>query len=203
MSKSSKNSSEEFDRSVCFTCFSSWVEAIRSIADTDPRTAITAFLVLSDFCLYGIEPDPECNPWGFTWPVVEHEARRSINNRRRGFGSEDVEQSDAIRTYYADHPYATQRAIADAVGCSVGKVNKVLKSISLPTPSLEGCDSVHGNGSGDDIGLSLHPEEQNEHEIFGSPLPCDFRCSDSIPDEQPTSTTAAEESAAFTFTEEK
>lgn len=161
MSKSLKKSSEEFDRSVCFTCFSSWVESIRTLADIDQQAALTAFFVLSDYCLYDIEPDPESNPWGFVWPVVKHEARRSINNRRRGFSAEDVELSDAIRAYHAEHPFVSQRAIAEELCCSVGKVNKVLKAKS---------DYAHGNGSGECDDLLPHPEEQDNYEIFGTPL---------------------------------
>lgn len=178
MSKSQKNSSEEFDRSVCFTFFSSWVETLHNIADYDLQAALTAFFILSDFCLYGIEPDPKTNPWGFAWPLVEREARRSINNRRRGFSAEDTELSDAIRVYHAEHPEASQRAIARELCCSVGKVNKVLKAKpeqNSPAPLNDGGafvhGGVHGKGSGKRDCLFPHPVEQDECEIFGMPLP--------------------------------
>lgn len=168
MSKSQKNSPEEFDRSVCFTFFSSWVESLRYLAECDQQAALTAFFILSDFCLYGIEPDPEANPWGFSWPIVEREARRSINNRRRGFSAEDVELSDAIRAYHAQHPEASQRAIARELCCSPSKVNKVLKAQpeqSTPDP-LNEC-GVLGYGSCVRDTLSPYPVEQDEAEIFG------------------------------------
>ena len=174
MSKSQKISPEEFDRSVCFTFFSSWVESLRYLAEYDQQAALTAFFILSDFCLYGIEPDPEANPWGFTWPMVEHEARRSINNRRRGFSAEDVELSDAIRAYHAQHPEASQRTIARELCCSVGKVNKVLKAKpEQDAPDLSNDNGafvqggVHGSGSGECDTLSPYPVEQYEAEIFG------------------------------------
>ena len=121
--------SSVFDRSICFTCFSPWVEGIRQQRQTDPQKAVDAFLVLADYCLYGMEPDPECNPWGMAWAAISAEARRSINNRRRGFGAEDVVQTEAIRRYYMEHPGITQKATAEALHCSVGKVNKVVRSL--------------------------------------------------------------------------
>ena len=166
---SNKHSTDEFDRSVCFTFFSSWVETLHNIADYDQQAALTAFFILSDFCLYGIEPDPETNTWSFAWPLVEREARRSINNRRRGFGAEDVELSNAIRAYHAEHPEASQRAIARELCCSPSKVNKVLKAKpdqESPDPLNEG--GVSGNGSGTRDSLSIYPVEQDEAEIFGA-----------------------------------
>lgn len=173
MSISAKNSPKEFDRSVCFTCFAPWVETVRLMAVENPQKAVEAFLTLSDYCLYGTEPDPLENVWGAMWPIVEGEARRSIANRRRGFGSEDVALSDAIREYAAGHPGASQRAIAEALGCSLGKVNKTLKKAvsAVPDGGADVTDTyVHNDISNDTCNLSLHPVEQNECEVFGFPL---------------------------------
>lgn len=167
MSISKKNSPREFDRSICFTCFAPWVETVRIMAQESPETALRAFLTLADYCLYEAEPDPAENVWGAMWPIVEGEARRSINNRRRGFGTENVALSDAIRAYRAEHPEAPQRAIADALGCSLGKVSKTLRK---PVNALlaDSLCSVHNDISNDN--LSLHPVEQDECEIFGFPI---------------------------------
>lgn len=164
MSISKKNSPKEFDQSVCYTCFAPWVESIRMMAEDSPETALKAFLALSDYCLYGITPEPKSNPWGALWPVIEGEAKRSIANRRRGFGTENVIQSDAIREYHSEHPQATQREIAEAVGCSLWKVNKVLKQTKTPA-----CYGGTESGNNIDI-LSLHLPEQNECEVFGFPI---------------------------------
>lgn len=162
---SNKHSADEFDRSICFSCFSTWVDALRTLAVNDTQAALDAFFILSDFCLYGLEPDPENNPWSIAWPIVRDEARRSINNRRRGFGAEDVALSDAIRKYHAEYPEASQRAIAEAVGCSVGKVNKTLKAAPPNTPVV---GTVHGNGSSEYNNPFSDGVEQNETEIFGA-----------------------------------
>lgn len=168
---------QEFDRTVCYSCFSTWVDAIRMMAQESPERAVGAFLTLSDYCLYGVQPEPEGNPWGFMWPIVEGEAKRSIANRRRGFGSEDVELSDAIRAYSAEHPDASQRAIADALGCSLGKVNKALQKPAGAIPVTgDGAvtDNVHVNVSHehsvDGDGLFPHSVNKTECEIFGFPI---------------------------------
>lgn len=164
MSISAKNSPKEFDRSVCFTCFAPWVETVRLMAQDSPETALRAFLTLADYCLYGAEPDPVENAWGAMWPIVEGEAKRSIANRRRGFGSENIEQTNAIKAYILDHPEATQREVANFVGCSLWKVNKVLRTPEAPAEFV--CTD---NGTSISS-LSLQPPEQNECEVFGFPL---------------------------------
>lgn len=138
-----KRQPKQFDQTVCFSCFAPWVEVIRGLARDNPQDAVQAFLILADYCLYSIEPSEENNPWGFAWPLVSQQAHRSINNRRRGFGTENKEQTDAIKAYHLSHPQASQRAIADAVGCSLTKVNKVMKSLK----SVSGGAPIHGSDS--------------------------------------------------------
>lgn len=176
MSTSKKNSPKTFDQTVCFTCFAPWVESIRDLSEHDPQTALTAFFILADFCLYGIEPDPENNPWGFTWPVVSGEARRSINNRRRGFGAEDTALTKAILEYRAGHPSDTQKQIADALHCSAGKVNKVLRSVA------SGSD-IHNDSNNDIAVQGTLPKPcflsaGADEEIFGLPTSADQKGGD-------------------------
>ena len=152
---------KEFDQTICFTFFAPWVESIRGLAQEDPEKAVDAFLILSDYCLHGIEPEPQGNPWGFTWPIVAGEARRSIANRRRGFGAENTAQTESIKEYYQNHPEATQREIAEAVGCSLGKVGKVIKAVH----------NIHvHNDSSSDIDLVESVNKADETEIFGNPI---------------------------------
>lgn len=119
-----------FDPTICFTCFGDYVEALLGIEQAEgPEVAFSAFKILADFCLYGIEPDPAANPWGWAWPMVERKAKNSNNNRRRGFGAEDTEKATAIKEYLAEHPEDSMRAVARAVGCSDRTVRKVVASI--------------------------------------------------------------------------
>lgn len=139
-----------FDRTVCFTCFGDYVDTLKMIAaQNGTEIAYAAFEILADYCLYGIEPDPESNPWGLVWPIVERRARNSMNNRRRGFGTPDTELAERVREYHADHPEATQQQTADAVGCHRNTVGKVLReSAALPNSYLirgSGHDRSHDN----------------------------------------------------------
>lgn len=132
-----------FDPTICFTCFGDYVEALLGIEQAEgPEVAFSAFKILADFCLYGIEPDPAANPWGWAWPMVERKAKNSNNNRRRGFGAEDSEKATAIKEYLAEHPEDSMRAVARAVGCSDRTVRKVVASIrSLENGSSAVSDS--------------------------------------------------------------
>lgn len=164
---SKKNSPKTFDQTICFTFFQPWLEAIRTVAETDPQKAIDAFLVLGDYCLYGKEPLPGENPWGIAWPVISAEAQRSINNRRRGFGTEHKALTEAIKNYHAEHPEATQQNIADAVRCSIGKVNKVIRS-------LDAGSDIHNDNSNDNVLQCTLPKPcflsaDADEEVFGFP----------------------------------
>lgn len=167
MSISKKNSPKTFDQTICFTFFQPWLEAIRTVAETDPQKAIDAFLVLGDYCLYGIEPYADRNPWGIAWPVISAEAKRSINNRRRGFGAENTAQTESIKNYHAEHPEATQQNIADAVHCSIGKVNKVIRSLDAGT-------DIHTDNSNNNVLQCTLPKPcflsaDADEEVFGLP----------------------------------
>lgn len=162
-----KQNKKAFDPTICFTFFQPWLEAIRTVSETDPQKAIDAFLALGDYCLYGIEPDPERNPWGIAWPVISAEAYRSINNRRRGFGAENTAQTEAIKNYRAKHPEATQIEIKKAVGCSIGKVNKVIRS-------LDADSDIHTDSSNDNTIQHTPPKPcflsaDADDEVFGLP----------------------------------
>lgn len=126
----------EFDRSILFSCFGTWVECIRLMRETDPARAADAFLVLADYCLHAVEPDPESNPWRETWPTVKSGADASIKNRSRRFGTKDENKRDKIKQYLLAHPRESQRKVARATGCSLGLVNDVSKE--LRTARAEG-----------------------------------------------------------------
>lgn len=130
-----------FDRTVCFTCFGDYVDTLDTIAEqSGPEIAYAAFEILADYCLYGIEPDPETNPWGLVWPIVERRARLSMNNRRRGFGTPDTELAERVREYAAKHPEATQQQIAEAAGCHRNTVRKFLRDGAAYSGSSPGLD---------------------------------------------------------------
>ena len=143
-----------FDPAVCFTCFGPWVEAVLDMRERQGAdVALDAFLTLAAYCLHDIEPDPASNPWGFAWPIIERQAQNSMNNRRRGFGAENNNHTQAIHEYFQDHPEATYKEIAEAVGCSVGKAYKVVKPMrddALSDSGSDGSSYIHSDSSKSD-----------------------------------------------------
>lgn len=164
-----------FDRTILFSCFSPWVESIREQYKTDPAKAALAFLVLADYCLYGIEPDPTTNPWGMAWRSIKHDADSSIKNRSRRFGTEDIDKHEQIIRFYLEHPDATQREIVAATGCSLGLVNKVVKK--LKSVDSSGACSIDYSSNSNPRGPVLEQStvtcdnEPSDYEVFGPPLP--------------------------------
>lgn len=128
----------EFDRSILFSCFRPWVEAIRLMRETDPAKAADAFLVLADYCLFAAEPDPETNPWAESWPVIKQGADSSIKNRSKRFGTKDIDKREKITRYILEHPEDSQRIVAAATECSLGLVNQVAKELKAAM-ALGGC----------------------------------------------------------------
>lgn len=167
-----KKTKAAFDQTICFTCFETWVDIIKEIeTQKGADAALDAFLVLADYCLYGTEPDPETNPWGVFWILAKRQAKNSINNRRRGFGVTNEEQTADIEKYYDENPDATYQAIAAAVGCSVGKVYKIVKPLreALLTDSVGAgsCDSgndIHSYSSRESCFTPAVKKTEVEHE---------------------------------------
>lgn len=164
----------EFDRSISFNCFRSWVDSIRRERTTDPAKAADAFLVLADYCLYGKEPDPNTNPWGMGWEAVKNGADASIKNRSRYFRTKDIDKREKVAQYILEHPSASQREVRDAVGCSLGLVNEVAQSLRKPMGT--GICSIDYNINNKPRGVvleqnTLEEEPPEWEEVFGPHQP--------------------------------
>lgn len=139
---------DSFDRTILFSCFRTWVESIRLQSKTDPQKALDCFFVLADYCLYGEEPAADANPWGASWPIVRHEADRSIQNRSRRFGREDTDLHNKVKQIYLENPRFSQRKIASLAGCSLSTVNKVLQRlVNTGGSGVCSIDYISGNAS--------------------------------------------------------
>lgn len=128
-----KNVTKEFDRSVCFTFFEDFRKtAIELQKDFGKEIVADYYNAIADYALYGAMPELT-GAIKYIWPTTKSTIDANIKRRERGFGREDTEQTDNILQYKKENPNATQRQIAEATGCSSGKVNKVLKSASSST----------------------------------------------------------------------
>lgn len=121
-------SKKEFDRSVCFSFFGDYRETARGIEEDFGETeALRYYNAIIDYALYGDIPEQK-GILKLIWPTTKSTIDKSINRRASGFGREDKEMTKKILEYKAQNPSATQRTISDALGCSLGKVSKVLAS---------------------------------------------------------------------------
>lgn len=116
-----------FNRSVCFTFFESYLEGAEKYKEVFNVEIAYGYLCgLIRYALYKEEAeDPMIN--ALVSPL-KNTIDANQDKRSNGFGRENKEMTEAIIRYKDEHPEATQREIADAVACSVGKVNKVLSS---------------------------------------------------------------------------
>lgn len=118
---------KEFDRSVCFTFFEDYRITSQSIQEDFGKEAVADYYnAIIDYALYAIEPEVK-GAIKYVWPTTKTTIDTSINRRSQGFAKENIEQTKAIIKYREDHPDATQREIATACSCSIGKVNKTLR----------------------------------------------------------------------------
>lgn len=119
---------KEFDRSIAFTFYKEWKEDADMIEEDYGYEGKAKFYdAIIDYALYEIEPEMR-PPVKYFWNTIKEKIDASQEHRSRGFSKADTETADKIISYKNDHPEASQREIADAVGCSLGKVNKTLKS---------------------------------------------------------------------------
>ena len=132
-----------FDRSVCFSFFGDYKQTADEIEkECGMEAALTYYKALSNYALYDEEP-ALTGIVKILWPTTKTTIDSSIKRRRSGFG-EDTDKSEEILQYKRDNPDATQRVIADAVGCSLGKVNKVLNNTDADSDASP-CPDAYSN----------------------------------------------------------
>lgn len=129
-----------FDRSVCFSFFGDYKQTADEIEkEYGMEAALAYYKALSSYALYDEEPELT-GVVKILWPTTRTTIDSSIKRRRSGFG-EDTAKTEEILQYKKDNPEASQRNVAEAVGCSPGKVNKVLKNTDLDTGTFSGAYS--------------------------------------------------------------
>lgn len=143
---------KEFNREICFTCYSSWLNQAKQIRELyDDTVALNYLLAIGDYACYEIETeDPFIRMMLMS---IKEQIDASQNRRAGGFGRENTEQTKAILDYYKEHPGVSQDTISKALGISKGKVNKVLKSLSKDNNSNNNSnnnDNINYNNNSSD-----------------------------------------------------
>ena len=139
---------KEFNREICFTCYSSWLNQAKQIRELyDDTVALNYLLAIGDYACYEIETeDPFIRMMLMS---IKEQIDASQNRRAGGFGRENAEQTKAILDYYKEHPGVSQDTISKALGISKGKVNKVLKSLSKDNSSNNNSNSNNNSSDHD------------------------------------------------------
>ena len=119
----------EFNRSVCFTFFRSYLEQAELIAKEYGKDAgYDSMVAIVRYALFKEEPD------GILPKIVVSGLKDAIDagqeKRSKGFKGEDVEMTNKIIKYKEDNPNASYQTIATALGCSKSKVGKVLTPLN-------------------------------------------------------------------------
>ena len=146
-----------FDRSVAFTFYKEWKQDADTIEEDFGAEVKAAYYdAIINYALFESEPEMKA-PIKYFWNSIKEKIDASQKNRSRGF-REDTEMTQKIINYKASNPTASQRTIAEAVGCSAGKVNKVLNTNTTTNTSTSTTTTMNVN-------VNTHAQDEEEKEI--------------------------------------
>lgn len=160
------NTNKEFDRSKAFTFYGEWAEMAREILnDYGKEIVADFFLAITNYALYEIEPEEKKAPLKYFWPQLKEKIDASQEHRSRGFSKEDKELTNSIIKYKTENPNATYREIVSAVGCSLGKVSKVLSSI---TPTITPTSTTTSTSTTTTTNMNIREQRERSSLMFGN-----------------------------------
>lgn len=153
--------SKEFKRNVCFTFFESYLEQAKAImTQMGVEKAYGYLIAVIEYGLYQKESeDPVAN---MLMCGLKNTIDANQQKRAQGFTRENADQTEIILEYKKTHPEATQREIAEATKCSLGKVNKALASDSTSNrnPNPNGNASSCSNYNSVNVNANASPLER-------------------------------------------
>lgn len=145
-----------FDRSVAFTFYKEWKQDADTIEEDFGAEVKAAYYdAIINYALFEIEPEMKA-PIKYFWNSIKEKIDASQKNRSKGF-KEDTEMTQKIINYKASNPTASQRTIAEAVGCSAGKVNKVLNTNTTTNTSTSTSTTTTMN-----VNVNTHAQDEEE-----------------------------------------
>ena len=117
---------KDFNRGECFTFFSSFYKQGKEIEKAlGKEKALDYYNAIIEYALTQKQiTDPELLLL-IGYPTLET-IDQSQNRRAKMFHGEDMKLTEVILKTQRDHPELSQNALAKKVGCSKGKVNRVL-----------------------------------------------------------------------------
>lgn len=134
---------KKFDRAKAFTFYGEWSEIADMLeADYGAKISNEFYKAIKNYALFSTEPSLSA-PIKYLWPQLKEKIDASQAHRARGFCREDKELTKLILELKEMNPEATQREIAETAGCSIGKVNKVLKNATSTNTSTTTSTTVN------------------------------------------------------------
>lgn len=164
---------QEFRRNMCFTFFEDYRKTAKELEEDFGKGAVADYYnAIIDYALY--EEEPELKGFmKYVWHTTKSTIDRSVERRSNGFNGENTEQTEAVLKYIEEHPEASEREIAEAVGCSKGKVGKVKKKyLSNPnTNTITNTNSTSYSNSTMGVGVGTTPHNEGEPSEEASSMP--------------------------------
>lgn len=129
-----------FDRSNGFYFYGHYFETFEMIEeDLGAEAAVEYIKAICKYALFEEEPEIK-GVLKYFWTQTKEKIDGHQESRARGF-REDTELTEKIIEYKKNNPNSTQRDIADALKCSVGKVNKVLNNFNSTNFTINSSNS--------------------------------------------------------------
>lgn len=128
-------SRKDFDSTICFTFYGSWIEAITSL-ETDADRCSPAYMLfkaIANYSMYDEEPsidDDNSNSSiiKVVWPILEKEIDNSVNRRKRGFVvREPTKMQQAVLDLHRERPELSYRQIGNIIGTSKSAVDRLIR----------------------------------------------------------------------------
>ncbi len=156
------NKKKEFDRSICFTFFESYLEQGELVnINLGSEMCSNYFIALCRYALYQEEPQDSIIKMLIIG--LKNTIDAGQNKRARSFKGEDTDMTNKILKYKEDNPDASYRQIADALGCSKSKVGKVFSNLNNNSNSNSNSNLNSNNNTMDvDVDTTCTSEEKEE-----------------------------------------
>lgn len=156
----------EFDRSICFTFFESYLEQGELVnVNLGSEVCANYFIALCRYALYQEEPQDSIIKMLITG--LKNTIDAGQNKRAKSFKGEDVDMTNKILKYKEDNPNASYRQIADALGCSKSKVGKVFSNLNSNSNSNSNSNlnlnlNLNNNTMDMDVDTTTHIQKEKK-----------------------------------------
>lgn len=154
-----------FNRNVCFQFYESYLEQAELIKEQfGAETCANYFIALARYGLYQEEPSDKMVR------LLISGLKNTIDagqlKRERAFDRQNTDKTEMIIKYKQEHPDATQREIAEACDCSVGKVNKALNTNTNSNNNYNNNTNSNTNNNSVNMNVNTHSlQEEKKKEI--------------------------------------